>query len=90
MFKFVGFLILLASLEGCETLAPDALSLDASHSSHHWGSAPYDYGRDTAGIGEHWKRGKLTVDMAEYAQDCKEVGVLPEFSVRASYLIPLK
>lgn len=83
-------LVLLALLlQGCATLIPDALTLDAAHTSHHWGSAPYEYGKDTAGIGEHWHRGQLSVDLAEYAQDCKD-GLHSEFNARASYIIPLK
>lgn len=86
----LGF-VLLSILSGCEALVPDTLTLDAAHTSHHWGEtrAPYEFGKDTAGVGEHWKQGHLTVDMAEYAQDCKD-GLHPEFSVRASYAIPLK
>lgn len=78
-----------AFLSGC-ALVPDSVSLDASHTSHHWGDtrAPYEFGKDTEGVSEHWNSGPLKVDLAEYAQECKD-GLHPEFSARASYVIPL-
>ena len=78
--------LILAS--GC-TLAPDVLTIDASHTEHEWGSAPYDFGKDTAGLGQHWKRGQLSVDTAVFAQQCKD-GWRPEWNARASYAIPLQ
>ena len=87
----VGLLMLalVAALFGCAALTPDTLTIDAAHTEHEWGSGGYDYGKDTAGIGQHWKRGALTIDAAEYGQQCKD-GWRPEWSARASYAIPLK
>ena len=86
----IGFLLLLllATLFGCAAL-PDVVTIDAQHTEHEWGSGPYDYGKDTAGIAQHWKRGAFTLDVAEYGQQCKD-GWRPEWQVKSSYAIPVK
>jgi hypothetical protein len=87
----VGLLLLalVGTLYGCATIAPDVLTIDASHTEHEWGSSGYDYGKDTAGVAQHWKRGNFSLDVAEYGQQCKD-GWRPEWSARTSYAIPLK
>lgn len=92
----VAFAVVAVALSGCETITPDTLSIDAGHTSHHYGSGPYDYGADTIGVGEHWKRGRVTLDLAEYGRQDKPYGHVgsdqwePEFTAQAHYTIPLK
>lgn len=90
--RFLWIVFVLAffsAMFGCAAL-PDTVSIDASHTSHHWGDtrAPYEYGKDIEGISEHWNAGALKLDLSEYAQQCKD-GLHPEFNARASYVIPI-
>lgn len=84
------------TLAGCSTVEPDTLTIDSSHVSHHYGSGPYDYGADTLGVGEHWQRGPVSVDVAEYARHDKPFGPgaidtwEPELSASAHYTFKLK
>lgn len=87
--------IWLTALAGCSTLEPNAITLDAAHTSHHYGSGPYDYGADTLGVGEHWQRGPVSLDVSEYARHDKPVGPAavdswePELSASAHYTFKL-
>jgi hypothetical protein len=84
--SILAALAVLALLQGCETIAPDAITLDTAHVSHHYGSPGPDNGFDSGGIGEHWKTGPITVDLAQYGRDAKN-GWSPEFSARASVAV---
>lgn len=85
----VSIVGLACAISGCETLEPDSVTLDGSHTSHHYGSAPWDYGADTAGLSEHWHKGRVSVDLAEFGRHDKAYGGRqidgwePEFSAAA-------
>lgn len=74
---------------GCTTLTPNSIRAEAQHSSHNWGSPPYDYGYDYYGVGAQWKLGGLMLDASQLVREAKD-GEHNYTVVKGVYTIPLK
>jgi hypothetical protein len=95
-------IVLLSSLSGCATLAPDYLKPEVAHISHLTQHRPFtdhptNYGSEAVGVLVGWQRQVVEGNGATAFLEIGEAynverldGMHEEFSARAGFIIPLK